>query len=81
MTSPAALEVVFSEASVGLDVVVVLASDGSLVHHTLLSQAAVLGQGTGGLVSTIATLANNFISVVWLQYLTIVLRDFSLHVW
>ena len=70
MTSPAALEVISSEAGVGLDVVVVLASDGGLVHHTLLSQAAVLGQGTAGLVSTVATLADNFISVIWLQYLT-----------
>ena len=55
MTSPANLEVVCSEAGVGLDTVVVLAGDGCLVHHTLHGHTTVLGQGTGGLVSAVAT--------------------------
>ena len=72
MTSPANLEVVRSETNVGLDTIVVLAGDGSLVHHTLHGHATVLGQGTAGLVSAVTTFTDGDIDNILLQYFTIV---------
>ena len=80
MTSPADLEVVRSETDVGLDTIVVLAGDGSLVHHTLHGHATVLGQGTAGLVSTVATFTDGIIGNIQLQNFTIVLGNFCFHV-
>ena len=80
MTSPANLEVVRSETNVGLDTIVVLAGDGCLVHHTLLCHTTVLGQGTAGLVSTVATFTGGIIGNIGLQNFTIVLGNFSFHV-
>ena len=68
MTSPADLEVVRSETDVGLDTIVVLAGDGSLVHHTLHGHATVLGQGTAGLVLTVPTFTDSNIDNIGLQY-------------
>ena len=72
MTSPADLEVVRSETDVGLDTIVVLAGDGSLVHHTLHGHATVLGQGTAGLVSAVATFTDVNIGNIRLQYFAVV---------
>ena len=72
MTSPSDLEVVRSETDVGLDTIVVLAGDGSLVHHTLHGHATVLGQGTAGLVSAVTTFTDSNVNTIRLQYFTIV---------
>ena len=75
MTSPADLEVVRSETDVGLDTIVVLAGDGSLVHHTLHGHATVLGQGTAGLVSAVATFTDVNIGNIRLQYFASMIRE------
>ena len=80
VTSPPDFELIPCESSVGLSVSVVLACDGCLVHHTLLSQATVLGQGTLGLVSTVATFTDNIISIAGFEDSAIVLGNFSFHV-
>ena len=71
MASSADLEVVCSETGVGLDTIVVFTGDGCLVHHTLHGHTTVLGQGTAGLVSAVATFTDGSINIR-LQYFAIV---------